>query len=303
MNIIQETDNRINLLCEIYEKYSYNNIIKRFEGYDHPWYFVPPELVINTYNKGSIEIFDITTVDLDYDWDNWVSCNSISRILSKCCNLTPQEYFDICVLHINEIENRPKCKYCGSDLRWSGRLTAGYGSGGHLWSESNNHFCCSEHIVLYRNSHLDEYPDYREFIQSGGSFGLQYRNPDQYDPVGTSVYSTHIETLRSKFKNAGDKYDECYFYITRAGDKLKFDITQDADIRFGFGASFDNYSSDIRIIYVENRYFIADLEAEIKLRLGNSTEYLEWKDALKLCKYFGEVLSELKCIDYSKIDY
>lgn len=303
MNIIDKSDDRYKLLDTLFDKYSYDNIIKRFEGYDHPWYFIPPELVKFPYSKGSIEIFDITTTDLDYDWDNYVSYNSITRILLKCCELTPLEYFDLLVLHINDTNDRPKCKYCNNYLTWSGRILCGYGSGGHLWTESENNFCSPGHTILYRNSHLDEYPEYSEFINSGGSFGLQYSNPDLYDPVGTSVYSTHIETMRSKFKNSGNKTDICQFYITRSGDKLKFGITSDIDIRLGFGASFDSYSNDVRIIYESHRYFIADLEAEIKYKFKSSIEYLEWSQALRLCQYFGEVLIELESLDYSEINY
>jgi len=282
----------------LFNKYNYDNIFKYFDGHDRPWYFIPPELVINTYCGAAIEIFDKTTLDLDPNWDNWIGCNALPKILKLCCNLTPQEYFDLLVLHINDTDDRPKCKYCKSYLKWSGRVTAGYGSGGHYWNESDNHFCQPSHIVYYRNEHLNEYPEYKQFIESGGAWGLQHHNPDLYDPCGFRDYKTHIETLRSHFENCGDLDDICYFYIASTSKGFKFGITENIEWRINLYESGNISINKIKVVLSGKRKFIADVEAEIKYKLETSKEYLKWEDVPKFIQFYGEVLLELKDISY-----
>lgn len=285
-------------LSKLYSKYNYDNLFKYFDGFDRPWYFIPPELVLHTYCGAAIEIYDLSVEGFDPNWDNWIGCNALPKILRVCCELTPQEYFDLLVLHINDTDDRPKCDYCGSQLKWSGRVTAGYGSGGHYWNESTHHFCEQGHTILYRNSHLDEYPEYKEFIESGGAWGLQHNNPDKYDPCGSRDYKTHIETFRSHFENCGLPDDECYFYIASTNKGFKFGITENIEWRISLYGAGGTLVNKIKVTLIGKRKYIADVEAEIKYKLGSNHEYLDWKDVPKFIQAYGEVLIELKDIKY-----
>ena len=74
---------------------------------------------------------------------------------------TPQEYFDILILHINDTDDRPKCSNpeCSIPLNWGGRIYYGCSQNGYSWFDRIQHYCspsCRSKVVstnvnLYTN--------------------------------------------------------------------------------------------------------------------------------------------------------
>jgi len=272
------------VLSELFIKYNYDNIQSYLFGPEKSLYYLVPQIFI----LGGQQSLDKYYWERNGEW--YLSTQQMTRVLGITTKLTTQTYFDLLVLHINDTEDRPKCPQCGRELKWSGRITSGYGSQGHKWIGECITHCCSQSCSLqYRVSNLELYPDYKEFQESGGAFGMIHRNKDYYGNVGFGNKETHAKTMMNKFINAGDSNDVCYFYFAALNDqsKFKFGITQDYETRLAFGISFKDYEY-IKLLYSGSRVDIAKFEYDIKSRLN----WEEYQSNEKLLE-FNELVSQL----------
>ena len=280
MKIILESDSRFKYLDQIYSKYDYYNILEEYPD-DYPYIIIPQLLTINPIE------------DSEYnasfsDKDGYVYSRSYAaRHVTKYTGLTIQELFDLCVLHINDTNDRPKCHNCGKYIKWSGRITAGYGSGGHRWDESEYHFCSRECASRFQYDNLDKYPNCKKFIEEGGTFGLMIANPEDYN-----WNRTLIKSRRTNFIQNGGLDDECYFYVTWTSDGyFKFGASEDINQRKSYSGFIDQYIS-CHLIHTSTRLKIGNLEALIKLKLNINNEYIEESEVPTFWKYFRELRSK-----------
>ena len=76
--------------------------------------------------------------------------------------MTDQEYFDLLVLHIRYIEDRPRCKYCGKYLSFHS-IYSGYTLEKISWQDklertNGGAFCSNRCQSCYQHEHPEEYP-------------------------------------------------------------------------------------------------------------------------------------------------
>ena len=160
---------------------------------------------------------------------------------------TPQEYFDILILHINDTDDRPKCDNpeCNIPLNWGGRIYYGYSQNGYSWFDRIQHYCS---------------PSCRSKVVS--------TNVNLYTNFGFKDFSKLNIAQRNNFIKLGNEYDICQMYLCEVGDLFKFGISYDLENRFGW------YSPDTYIIYESTRVNVAYLEYYIKELYGTSKEYI-----------------------------
>lgn len=190
MKIIKETDFRYKNLPKLWEKWNFDNFkIPLSRQYR---YVIPHEL------------------RLDGGEDFFIGRSAI--FIERYLGLELQEYFDLMVLHINDTDDRPKCKNCGAYICFSGELARGYAR--HHWENVRNLFCDKSCRQYYIHSHLEEYPHEVERRKSWTQ----------------SVSLNDMRQARSAMNrelNHGDHLDLIYFYRGRLDDNwLKYGITE-----------------------------------------------------------------------------
>jgi hypothetical protein len=271
MKIIKESDNRYKYLSKLFS-YKYSSMYKYFPGYTGPCIFIPFELVLSEYETcdGSTKV----SFNKLEDYYNWVSCKSIKRILDITCRLTVQELFDLTVLHINDIDDRPKCPICGTSLDWRYGFISGYGSA-DPWNSHEQKCCsisCANSLVL---SNLDKYP-------------IKSRSQQKfYDSQWTPIALT--KRMMNTFISLGDPTDEIFFYVTYTkSGYFKFGITKDLGDRIHIDRG--DYIHP-RIIKTLDRISAAYLEASIKLEF-NGEEYLSPTETSKFFKIFKSKITK-----------
>lgn len=253
--IIKPSDSRFKYLDMLFSNYNESNYSDG-SGVNSIWYYIPKELVLAEYfGRGTIVKFNPGNKDLD--WDNWVNNKVFSRILWDTCHLTIQEYYDLIIGHINDITLRPKCDYCNKFIRFY-NMSSGYSK-----SSSGHNFCCSYHRDKYIREHLDEFP---MIIESTYTNLLGLGNIPHISTEICRIYKTYL--------GFGDWNDECYFYIATEDGYLKFGVTNDIN---GRSKAYDNF----KIIFTSTRVIVSSLEALIKVYLGKSSEWIEFKSLVQ----------------------
>lgn len=258
MKIINESDSRFKLLDIIFQKYNFESISIRYDdGYLE--YFIPPELVISDYKYGSCEVYGLKLFNENSDVHNLVYPSKLSIFLNECCDLTSQELFDLCVLHINDTDDRPKCPECNRYIKFSGEFQRGYSR--HHWTNEPSHrlFCCNSCRTSYMHHHLDEYPHMIDTVTALSEVG--------YDPY-KQFKSALIRSLNQSIDSKSD------FYISISGEDFKFGISIHANDRILKVWNSNNYSyryitMDVRItslleflIKVESNYLDKSFNSE-----------------------------------------
>ena len=252
-------------LSRIYNEFNYFNIVNYWNS-SKPYYTIPKELVTKEINISESNYCSPDYDGLVYSGTNWY--------LNEFTGLTPQEFFDICILHINDTELRPKCPWCGNNLKFS-CIPSGYGSSGRKWIDSKNHFCdtsCSSNYVHNNQS---------EYDLDGYGFGNKRVN---------------ILTHRTLFLSYGDFNDDCEFYITIFNGKFKYGVSINSSNRIHCNQSFYKVpESKFKIIFKGTRLEVANLEALVKLNLDEASEYLDFNNTMyKFRKSFIKSLQDLK---------
>lgn len=248
--IIPQWDPRFGSVGKLFKKFDFNKIYSN-EGLLSK-YLIPKELVLVEIDRWSGRGNHIL---VSKSKDNLVSNRRFSNILFESTHLTPQEYYDLLVLHINNIEDRPKCVNCRCKLSIS-RLHLGY------------------------SSHKD-YDDYHTFCSISCS-KQYYMNNVSEDTVKSNLfielnknYKFRVKSEMNKFKSMGNESDLCSLYleVTESG-KLKFGVTaDDLEDRLYHSMISDQYT-EITELFCDTRNRVANLEALIKLEF-NGREYLE----------------------------
>lgn len=133
--ILNISDTILNI---IYHKYDISNIV-RFIDKGSIYILIPEELIYREYVGGGWNIIYgridamLSTKDRNFN-----------DRLKYITNLTPQEFYDITILHINDTKDRPVCEYCGKYLEWSGKFSFGYGNSQISWDPYSNKFCSNK---------------------------------------------------------------------------------------------------------------------------------------------------------------
>lgn len=247
--IIPPWDSRYRSLGRLYNTYNYSNL---HDSGDDSWlWYIPPELVL-------IEIHtSITISKTPNDWmtsyDNWITTKFIRRKLWDSCRLTPQEYFDLLELHINDKSNRPKCRNCGNKIPFLGKLSIGYG-GGIPWYDKSELYCSYQCKSEYVNSHLDSYPKYKEAL---------YNDKPQFHSIKSGIKGNMLSYI-NRWHNSNKT--ECYFYLVQESiDSIKFGLTYDLDQRYSYLNSIQSY-----LVLSGSVESMAYLEAFLKLNYNGS---------------------------------
>lgn len=273
MKIIDRLTN--DQLNELYSNYNYDNMIIR-DKYGNVLYRIPRML--------AIRFEELSYVNATFkDKDGYVYSKSHANSHVKYfTDLSIQELFDLCILHINDTNDRPKCAECGIPIGFS-RFTAGYGSGGHPWNESPVHFCSRSCAANFQFNNPDIYPLTAEFISSGGTFG------NMSEELFTN---TLIESRRSAFINQGNPDDQCYLYVAwTVNGILKFGISADSlDYRLETSGLHVQYTSIHQLKKLNSRVIIADLEAQIKYHFRIYNEYLDNTKFDEFWKFIKNIL-------------
>lgn len=269
MKIINLNDSRYNLLSKIFS-YEYNDLVSYFDGYKRPFYFIPPELVINNIETYSLYVNSNITDYHDKD-QNWISNWRFKDLLSQSCNLTLQEYYDLCILHINETDDRPKCgnEYCNNKLSFGPTLTINYGYPPTLLKYGNPPCCCKSCAGIFQANH----PELCE------GFGIYKMN----------TWELKVKSQMNHFIYSGNPNDQTSFYLARTKTgKLKLGITTmySSWARQEYSKCKDEYISIHELNSNLTRLDAAYLEASIKLKFKGE-EYLNWID-------LHQVISEYK---------
>lgn len=228
------------ILKKIFSERSYDNSVIGI-GSKGPKVIVPKELIIGDGDSNKNDI----PISLKNRFKD--------RDLFKVSRLTFQSLFDLVVLHIKYVDERPKCSFpgCGNYLKWSGRFIWGYGNSQEEWDPNNNHFC--NHSCSCKNS-----------VENG--------------KTGFGTLMNQISSQRSQFIIGGDISDKCYFYIGIAEyGKFKFGVCTNPSSRFGFNR-FTNY----RILSEGTRIQMANLEYWVKYFMGSHKEYLDYRPSMEL---------------------
>ena len=241
--IINNSDERFSLINELYLKYNFNNLLYQESSFSM-FYFIPPELVINEWYGR----FDSKVVKnpLSNSWDNWVFKSVINKRLKYCCNLNSQDYFDLLILHINDRLDRPKCRYCGDYLNWTGYINSGYGNGGK-WNYYNSLYCSNSCHISHQ--------------------------------IDTTDFKVRMEFKH--FLNKGNLNDPCYLYLFCLDNyKLKFGITRNLYERklLCSREGFEEISE--LLIYKGSRLQVANIEVLIKLHYNKIDEYFDYSEEL-----------------------
>jgi len=244
------------LSTEILNKLYNYDLSKLTKGFGHKlYYWIPGE--INTMEPGHGYWYHYRTIKYELAQYNW----------------TCQEYFDILILHINDTNDRPKCPYCNEFLKWSGRLTYGYGA--EYWFESLNHFCSLSHKSLYMRLHPEEYINYAKLMNSGGNLNAVRNNPNK--SLNNDNLERKINSIWGKWLSMGNKSDECIFYIAKLNNgNFKYGITSDESDR----SAAHNYVK-LKVILRDSRDYVGALEAQIKYELNNASEQLSFIGTMK----------------------
>lgn len=270
--IIPPWDSRYGKLGHLWKKHSWNNLVTKFPGRQSTYYYIPGELVINEMNT-SRTLVSMDPSTKSWNFTNWISNRSFSRIIEDCTGLTSQEYFDLLVLKINNISDRPRCSYCKRTLSWTGRMShAYYGDTSWIFREYN--YCSSS--CRTRNMRVDK-DYYSKFIESCTD-NIKYI----LDP------RTQIKSGMSQFLRKGSLDDICYFYVStdNHGD-FKFGVSKDPEFRkYNWN---DPYES-MEILYSSTRDNIAYLEASIKLDLNSSRESFPIEEKTSILKVINKHL-------------
>jgi len=297
--IIPPSDPRYGKLGHLWKKYNYENLIYS-EGNHRTYFYVPPELVIREYMLNTVVLKSPGPIS---GWDNWVYKRDISRLLINCCNLTIQEYFDLLILQINNITDRPKCPICKAPIYFYS-IYYGYGSPYTSWINKKS-LTCSHHCSdLLRWA--DEYDwfnsadgrlFYAENLSKMWKDGLMDKNHFDVsslwsDPLWRDRgirrlrqmhmdYKFKISFDRGRFLSQGSKEDTCYLYVTWTDSYLKFGVTSDPECRMITSTLHELESYKLpHVVYSSTRTRVANLEARIK-EFTKGREYLN-KDELHL---------------------
>lgn len=174
-------------------------------------------------------------IKYDSSTDLLVSSNSYRRLLLESTGLSVQEYYDLVVLHINNTEDRPRCKWCNKELRFHNQLNHNYGL-----------FCNSSHSEL--------------FMQM---------NPD-YSPATANHkindYCTEDSRIFSKYKSAlshGPSNEIIQFYITESNGRYKYGITRDLKVRESYSRLDGLNYRNSKVLLTGTRDLVCKLEYEL----------------------------------------
>lgn len=212
-------------------------------------YFIPPELVINSYVTYQVSI----KTQIEYTYDNYIS-NRAPWLITRTTGLSPQELFDLTVLKINNIQDRPRCSHCHKLLDWSGRYTHGYYGDGE-WVTRRFNYCSDRCRTRHMNLHQDYYTDWAKSRVNNIQYLIDYR--------------TNIKSCMHQFINLGSPDDKCSFYIAHWNNRVKLGVSHDVQFRsYNWGNSYDDYE----VIFECDRVNIAYFEAVIKLNLKSAKE-------------------------------
>lgn len=241
--IINELDPRYKYLDKLLS-YDRSSIIYRGDGRNSVYYFIPPELVLEEYDTDKIQLRKSLT---EWSWCNWIHGRSIPRILQDYCNITTEEFYNLIILHNNDLDNKPRCKYCNSDL-WFKCLAYGYST--HNYKEGSSTIFCSI------------------------SCHVNWMNENN---LGMNSIDSNIRKARTQFLSKGTLEDECYLYITwLSNGKFKYGITSNLEDRIVLENLNGNSYNSIHILRIDSRVNIVDIELKLKYRF-NGLEYLESK--------------------------
>lgn len=269
MKIINEDDPRYNLLDNMWEAYDKEDLVIEL-GARATRYLIPEQLVINNYVTSKTKVLS-TKPDMSPDSeDNLVNDHSIKRVLVKTCELSLQDYYDLCFLKINDTRDRPKCPYCGYSCEFSGKISRGY-----------KQFCSRSCARTFELKNRELYPKVAEQFDNFNQLGTEARLS-----LANNTFNC-IKKARSQFLSYGSANDSCQLYCVHNGYKVKFGVSGSIESRLTthrhVGLTFQH------ILLVSNRVEIANIEAKLKLKLGD--EEIEFLDLPLLFKYLKEILS------------
>lgn len=266
--IIPPEDPRYKLLESIFDKYSWDNVV-RINLTSSIYYFIPPELVLEEYSDYSRSV----SKSPSDDWENWIYRRRITEICKLTTGLSMQEWFDLLIYHNNEINKRPRCTQCGVPLQF---ISPSYGYSKGRWDKHDHiHLFCSQSCAgKFIMSHPEIYPNTTtvidNFIKSGFS-----------DPMVNIKAQAESYLVLNK-----ETYSKIHFYAALTSDgRFKFGITCGI-----IGRQYMANYKTIHSLIFGNIEEMVYLEARMKLRYQGS-EYLNLNE---IGKFFKDLRLELK---------
>lgn len=204
----------------------------RNEGINATYYLIPKELVLEDYSSGWINISKTPNESPD-SWDNWINSKRLNKILSQCCNLSLEDYYDLLELHINNRSNRPRCPICGGILNFvrvisgytkycslecrneSYRLPKVYLTKKELEYKYNNRLIDDKLIIPLSDERYSKLEsifntyNYKNFQDGDGKNSLYYYIPPElvkYEYIGPSVRILKVKTKEKDFSKSWDNW-------------------------------------------------------------------------------------------------
>lgn len=169
-------------------------------------------------NKGVRNLYYLIPKWLSGDNDKYYFYNKLGRKLKEF-NISIQVYYDVLILGITNINDRPKCRYCGEYTKFTG-LTTGY-----------REYCNSSHKSKYIRRSEEFKKDLSEKLKGVGNpfYGKSHSSESKNKIRMARLGSTSSESTKSKignsmsmyFKNNPDKLYKFMESATRLDKKYK----------------------------------------------------------------------------------
>jgi len=234
--IINQDDSRYGKLGHLWKSYSLEDLT------ESNYWFIPPELIINEYTDSRGRRFSKDKSSLG-QWDNWISTYFLEERLFFTTGLSTQEYYDLLILKINNISDRPKCYHprCKSYTKFYS-MSKGYSS-----------FCCQgcASSVTMTNLNLDWWSGTRvnKYVDSIEMFSL--------------VEAGHLHRIDSE-----SDYESRYLYLVKFSDKFKVGTLRSLeDSHYEIDKYIWNKYPDLISfeVFLGPKSEVVDLELSIKL--------------------------------------
>jgi len=247
--IISTKDPRYGKIGHLWRRYNWYNLFKG-EGRNRV-YYIPQELVL--YDKITHRGTEI--LKKSNQTSNWINNNSFNNILWQTCNITVQDYCDLLVYHINNRQNRPRCRYCNSYLDFHKQMNQMYGT-----------FCSESCSVSYWHIHSE---------------ALRL-----HDIENISSLKSRVKSERNSLYSRGQLEEIVRFYVSLTLNGFyKFGVTRNIDDRISFSRLDGSYYQDIVYNIELTRKDAGNLEAILKLQNNGS----EWISPDEIQNYLDKI--------------
>lgn len=240
------------------------------------YYFIPPDLISEELGGG---------------WEKYIEEGYWTYYANrdlKVMGLTSQQYYNLYFLR-KELDFNGKCKSSGcTEPTGFVNITNGYRDFCSRSCKMDNQWESPEYQVEKSNLAKAQWddPEYKEYMSELAID--RWKDPEFKRKSLGYLHDTgsRIKSHLRSFMSLGDPEDICQLYLGMYsnGKEIKFGISKGM-------SDWRGYCNGLRsthVVAVNTRYYIANLEAEIKTRRGDSSERVPFSDLPKILNIIRE---------------